>query len=99
MKEGKLNGVKREVSAENWMPNRREFLEGSAALGLAGWTAQISGALAGTNAPSGLPARPSEPPLDFHALANAFDSWVMDPAHGLNSTSKDGRQVFPSALE
>jgi len=23
----------------------------------------------------------------------------MDPVHGLNSTSKDGRQVFPSALE
>jgi len=45
------------------------------------------------------PARPEERPLDFHALANAFDAWVMDPAHGLNTIAKDGRQVFPSALE
>ena len=46
-----------------------------------------------------MPARPSEPPLDFHALANAFSTYVMDPAHGLNLRAKDGRQVFPSALE
>jgi hypothetical protein len=46
-----------------------------------------------------MPERPSVPPLDFHALAVAFDAYVMDPAHGLNLHAKDGRQVFPSALE
>jgi hypothetical protein len=46
-----------------------------------------------------LPDRPEEKPLDFHALANAFDAYVMDPAHGTNLRAKDGRQVFPSALE
>jgi hypothetical protein len=48
---------------------------------------------------SALPDRPEERPLDFHALADAFDAYVMDPAHGLNQRAKDGRQVFPSALE
>jgi len=94
-----MNNAGHSKDGGNWMPNRREFLAGFAALGLAGWTEQIAGALAGTNAWSGLPARPSEPPLDFHALASAFDAYVMDPAHGLNLHTKGGRQVFPSALE
>jgi hypothetical protein len=47
----------------------------------------------------GLPDRPEERPLDFHALADAFNAYVMDPAHGVNLRAKDGRQVFPSALE
>lgn len=81
------------------MPSRREFLGGIAALGLAAWTGELASAVAGANAWSGLPARPSEQPLDFGALANAFDAYLMDPAHGLNLLAKDGRQVFPSALE
>src|SRR5208337_1240951 len=99
MKEGKMNSEEHGKDRESWVPNRREFLAGLAAVGMAGWTEQVTGAVAGTNGWSGLPARPSEPPLDFHALANAFDAWVMDPAHGLNKSAKDGRQVFPSALE
>jgi len=83
----------------DWLSNRREFLAGVAALGLAGWAEPGIAWGAETPGWSGLPARPDEKPLDFHALANAFDAWVMDPAHGLNTTAKDGRQVFPSALE
>jgi len=98
--EGKrMNVEKREMGKGDWLPNRREFLAGVLALGLTGWEEQQIAW--GTEPPgwSGLPARPDERPLDFHALANAFDAWVMDPAHGLSSVSKDGRQVFPSALE
>lgn len=84
---------------ESIVPSRREFLAGLAALGVAGWTERAIGAAAGIDAWSGLPARPPEPPLDFHSLANAFSAYVMDPAHGLNLRAKDGRQVFPSALE
>jgi len=79
--------------------HRREFLAGLTAVGLAGWAEQGIGAIAGTDEWAGLPDRPQERPLDFHALANDFDAYVMDPAHGLNSQTKDGRQVFPSALE
>ena len=81
------------------MPSRREFLAGLAVLGLAGWAERAVGAPVGTPGWSGLPDRPEERPLDFHALANAFDAYVMDPAHGTNLRAKDGRQVFPSALE
>jgi hypothetical protein len=96
MKEGRMKIEEHVKDRGSWMPNRREFLAGFAALGLAAWTEQVAGALAGTNGWDGLPARPSEPPLDFHALARAFDTYVMDPAHGLNLFAKDGRQVFPS---
>src|ERR1035437_1577102 len=99
MEEGKMNSEERGMDRGGWMPNRREFLAGLAALGLAGWTEQAIGVAAGTNGWSGLPARPSQPPLDFHSLANAFNAYVMDPAHGVNLRAKDGRQVFPSALE
>jgi hypothetical protein len=84
---------------EGWVSSRREFLAGLAALGLAGWTEHAIGAPAGPYSWSGLPDRPEERPLDFHALANAFDAYVMNPAHGVNLRAKDGRQVFPSALE
>ena len=80
-------------------PNRREFLAGLAAVGLAGWGTQPIGAATGTYSWSGLPDRPAERPMDFHALANAFDAYVMDPAHGVNLRAQDGRQVFTSALE
>jgi hypothetical protein len=81
------------------LSSRREFLTGLAALGLIGWADKEVAWAEETLGWSGLPARPEERPLDFHALANAFDAWVMDPAHGLNTLTKDGRQVFPSALE
>jgi hypothetical protein len=84
---------------EGWRPSRREFLAGLAALGLAGRTVHAMGAAAETSGWSGLPDRPEERPLDFHALADAFNAYVMDPAHGVNLRAKDGRQVFPSALE
>ena len=82
-----------------WSSNRREFLTGLAALGLAGCAEQAIGATTSSSGWSRLPARPKEQPLDFHALANAFDAYVMDPAHGVNLRTKDGRQVFTSALE
>jgi hypothetical protein len=99
MEEKDMTADGQETRTRDWLLNRREFLAGVAALGLAGWAERRIGW--GSEAPgwSGLPARPEERPLDFHALANAFDAWVMDPAHGLNTISKDGRQVFPSALE
>jgi hypothetical protein len=99
MEEEKASSEQSREDCGIWVANRREFLAGLTAIGLAGWTEQAIGAIADPNAWAGLPDRPQERPLDFHALANAFDAYVMDPAHGLNSRAKDGRQVFPSALE
>lgn len=48
---------------------------------------------------TGLPFRPDQKPLDFGKMADAFDSYVMDPAHGVNLRDKTGRQYFASALE
>jgi hypothetical protein len=90
---------KSKLTSGDWLSSRREFLAGFAALGLVGWADKEIARAEETAGWSGLPARPEERPLDFHALANAFDAWVMDPAHGLNTFTKDGRQVFPSALE
>jgi hypothetical protein len=90
---------KSEMTGGDWLSSRREFLAGFAALGLVGWADKEFAWADETSGWSGLPARPEEKPLDFHALANAFDAWVMDPTHGLNTLAKDGRQVFPSALE
>ena len=94
-----MDTEERKMGLVDRLPNRREFLAGVAALGLAGWAEQGIGWAIEAPGWSGLPARPEERPLDFHALANAFDGWVMDPAHGLYKRAKDGRQVFPSALE
>src|ERR1017187_4768889 len=94
-----MNTEKREMGVVDRLPNRREFLAGVTALGLAGWAEQGIGWAIEAPGWSGLPARTEERPLDFHALANAFYGWVMDPAHGLYKRAKDGRQVFPSALE
>jgi hypothetical protein len=99
MEEDKMTGDDRRTDRGNYVPSRREFLAGLAALGLAKWTESAFGAAPGTAGWSVLPNRPEEQPLDFHALANAFDAYVMDPAHGVNLRAKDGRQVFPSALE
>jgi hypothetical protein len=90
---------KSEMTSGDWLSSRREFLAGFAALGLIGWADRELSWAEETPGWCGLPARPEERPLDFHALANAFDAWVMDPAHGLNTLAKDGRQVFPSALQ
>ena len=87
------------MTGRDWLSSRREFLAGFAALGLIGWADREVAWAEETPGWSGLPDRPEEQPLDFHALANAFDAYVMDPAHGLNTCAKDGRQVFPSALE
>jgi hypothetical protein len=95
----KLNNREAGTGSGNWLPNRREFLAGVTAMGLAGWAEHAIGAVTGTPGWSGLPEKPEEQPLDSHALANDFDAYVMDPAHGVNLRAKDGRQVFPSALE
>ena len=98
--EAKATGrEKSEMGSGDWLSNRRAFLKGVAVLGLVSWAEPGNLCAADSAGWSGLPARPEEKPLDFHALANAFDAWVMDPAHGLNTIAKDGRQVFPSALE
>lgn len=90
---------KSEVTSGDWLFSRREFLAGVASLGLIEWADKELAWAEETPRWSGLPDRPEEKPLDFHALANAFDAWVMDTTHGLNTLAKDGRQVFPSALE
>lgn len=89
--------TRQDRNEENRLPNRREFLAGLAALGVAGGARQALAAAEGDG--TGLPDCPQERPLDFHALAQAFDAYVMDPAHGVNLRAKDGRQVFASALE
>ena len=99
MKAGSVNDKDRELQVGRWSPNRRDFMTAIAALGVTGWVEQAIGAVAGTTGSSRLPERPEEQPLDFHALSNAFNAYVMDPAHGVNLRAKDGRQVFPSALE
>jgi hypothetical protein len=91
--------IKREMSSRVWLSSRRDFLAGLAGLGLVEWAEPKLAWAEDSLGWSGLPNRPEERPLDFHAIANAFDAWVMDPAHGLNTVAKDGRQVFPSALE
>jgi hypothetical protein len=99
MQEEKTRGDNRGMDGAKCVPGRREFLAGLGALGLTNWTAPAFAEAGGPAGWSGLPDRPDERPLDFHALANAFDGYVMDPAHGVNLRAKDGRQVFPSALE
>jgi hypothetical protein len=93
------NREKCEIEPESWITNRREFLAGLASMSLAGFAEQALGAVTGTAGWTGLPDRPEERPLNFKALADAFNAFVMDPAHGTNLRAKDGRQVFPSALE
>lgn len=83
----------------SWRTNRRQFLAGAAVLGLAGWADTLLALPARPAGWSELPARPQNPPLDFRSLADAFDAYVMDPAHGVNLRDKNGRQYFASALE
>ncbi|HTW81034.1 MAG TPA: hypothetical protein VME23_15915 [Terracidiphilus sp.] len=78
--------------------SRRQFLIGATAAGLL----TSAGRFAFAQEKRGLadlPARPANQPLDFHSLANAFDAYVMDPAHGVILRDKTGRQYFASALE
>jgi len=95
----KLVSEKGEMTGRAWLSSRREFLAGFAALGLVEWANKGLAWAEEASGWSGLPNRPEERPLDFNALANAFDAWIMDPTHGLNTIAKDGRQVFPSALQ
>lgn len=81
------------------LPSRREFLAGMAASGVAASANQVFGQAGEKAGWSGLPAKPEQPPLDFHQIADAFDAYVMDPARGVNRRAKDGRQFFVSALE
>src|ERR1017187_3679578 len=94
-----MNSNESGCEREGWLSNRREFLAGLAALGLARWAEQAFGAAVAPSGWSGLPDLPEERTLDFHALANSFDAYVMYPVHGFNLRAKDGRQVFPSSLE
>jgi hypothetical protein len=94
-----MNSNERRIEGARWLPGRRDVLAGLAAMGFAPFAEWAVRAAAETSSWSGLPDRPAEQPLDFHAVADAFDSYVMDPAHGVNLRAKDGRQVFPSALE
>jgi hypothetical protein len=93
-----MNDKGKEIG-EEWQTSRRRFLAGTAALGLAGWTDTIFPLAMERAGWSGLPAKPTEQPLDFHTFADAFDDYVMDPAHGVNLRDKTGRQYFASALE
>jgi len=95
----KMSELENGIDRGEWSPNRREFLAGAAALGLSNWAERVFAAETSSPGWNGLPARPEDQPLDYHALADAFDAYLMNPAHGLNLRSKDGRQVFPSALE
>jgi hypothetical protein len=88
-----------ETIAAAWPISRRRFLVGAAAASVAGFAHWAIAAPAERVGWSGLPAKPAEKPLDFRALADAFDSYVMDPAHGANLRDKTGRQYFASALE
>jgi hypothetical protein len=77
--------------------NRRKFLAGAAAFGLAPWrAAAFSQPVDKWNL---LPALPKEKPLDFRMMADAFDAYVMNPDHGVVKRNQHGRQYFVSALE
>jgi hypothetical protein len=94
-----MNNLRIATTEAGWQTTRRRFLAGAAAVGLSGcrWPA-FSMPAESSNRPA-LPARPEEKPLDFHAIADSFDAYVMDPAHGVNRRDKAGRQFFTSALE
>jgi hypothetical protein len=79
--------------------SRREFLAGAAAFGICAGTRLAPGQEQQMAGWSGLPARPENQPLDFRDIADAFNAYVMDPAHGVNRRANDGRQFFASALE
>jgi len=91
--------IKRVMRSGNPLLNRREVMAGVAGFGMAAWAERLFGASAEDSGWSGLPTRPEEKPLDFRKIADAFDGYVMDPAHGVNRRGKDNRQFFASALE
>ena len=88
-----------ESAAPRWQTSRRRFLAGAVAASLAGCTRTMFSMPAESPGWSGLPPKPDREPLNFGEMADAFDSWVMDPAHGVNLRDKTGRQYFASALE
>ncbi len=99
MKQEKKSGRKEMMADGRWSPNRREFVAGMAALGIVARAGRAWGQAGEQPGWSGLPAKPEQPPLNFHPIADSFDAYVMDPAHGINRRAKDGRQFFASALE
>jgi hypothetical protein len=90
---------KPESTGAQWLVSRRSFLAGAAAAGLAGCARTVFSMPSEPAEWSGLPARPDQKPLHFGEMADAFDSYVMDPSHGVNLRDKNGRQYFASALE
>lgn len=98
MKRQEMSGSK-VPGVDGKFPNRREFMAGVAALGIAATVPQGLGQPVESPGWSGLPVKPEQPPLNFHQIADAFDAYVMDPAHGVNRRAGDGRQFFASALE
>jgi hypothetical protein len=81
------------------LPSRREFVAGAAAFGIFAKNNPAIGEGPEMAGWRGLPVRPAQQPLDFRRIADAFDAYVMNPAHGVNRRAKDGRQFFASALE
>ncbi len=55
--------------------------------------------LRGRSIPDNLPPRPREKPLAWRPIADAFDKWIMDPAHGILRKRGDGVVFFTSATE
>lgn len=85
-------------SAQN-QTTRRNFLAGAMAAGIASYAPGLQALAKEQVGWSGLPAKPEQQPLDFAKMADAFDAYVMDPAHGVSLRDKTGRQYFASALE
>jgi hypothetical protein len=79
--------------------SRRNFIAGAAAAGFASYSRTLFSMPGEPDGWNGLPARPDQKPLDFGKVAEAFDSYVMDPLHRVNLRDKTGRQYFASALE
>jgi hypothetical protein len=77
--------------------DRRKFIAGAAAFGLIPW--RVAAFSESAEKSRLLPALPKEKPLDFRLMADSFDSYVMNPDHGVVKRDSHGRQLFVSALE
>lgn len=99
MQHERMTGGTSELFTGGRLPNRREFLTGALALGISAKASRLQGEPVETAGWNRLPAQPEQLPLDLRRIADDFDAYVMDPAHGVNRRAKDGRQFFASALE
>ena len=87
--------------------DRRSFLRGSTAFAAASLAFQkasfASFSLAEVHRylplEDGLPPRPSQDPLLWRSIADAFDAYIGDPANKVLITRPDGKSGFVSALE